>query len=152
MSYEDAFEALKNGDFPAAVPLLERAARETGYTSDIVNHAYTIALHRIGDKACLADVAFRVATLLLEQDPASAMDYFQRALLAGLDPQRIRYIGQIFESWHAAPSTTPPSLAGVNRVAHVVGCLLSSHAPAQYVRMLASSLNLQGIRSTVFTT
>ena len=92
MSYEDAFEALKNGDFPAAVPLLERAARETGYTSDIINHAYTIALYRTGDKPRLADVSFRVASLLLEHDPGSAMDYFQRALFAGLDSQRVRQI------------------------------------------------------------
>jgi len=97
VSYEDAFEALKNGDFPTAVPLLEKAARETNYTSDIVNHAYTLALHHTGDKPCLADVAFRVANSLLEHDPASAMDYFQRALVAGLEAQRIRRIGEIFE-------------------------------------------------------
>src|SRR5437016_11762007 len=88
VSYEEAFEALKNGDFPAAVPLLEKAARETGYTSDIINHAYTIALYRTGDKPRLAEAAFRVASLLLEHDPASEMDYFQRALFAGLVSQR----------------------------------------------------------------
>ena len=152
MSYEDAFEALKNGDFPAAVPLLEKAARETGYTSDIINHAYTIALYRTGDKARLAEAAFRVASLLLEHDPASAMDYFQRALFAGLDSQRIQQISQIFESWRVPATGHPPLGHNVNRVAHVVGCLLSGHAPSQYVRMLASSLRLQGIESTVFTT
>src|SRR5438309_5106973 len=68
VSYEDAFEALKNGDFSKAAPLLERAARETGYSSDIVNHAYTLALHHTGDKPRLADIAFRVADSLLEHD------------------------------------------------------------------------------------
>jgi hypothetical protein len=151
VSYEDAFEALKNGDFPAAVPLLERAARETGYASDIINNAYTIALHRIGDKARLADVAFQVATLLLDHDPASALDYFQRALFAGLDSPRIRQVGQIFESWRV-PGAARASAGGTNRVAHVVGCLVPGEASTQYMKMLASSLNLQGIRSTVFTT
>src|SRR5207244_9208620 len=84
MSYEAAFEALKNGDFHNAVPLLEKAARETGYTSDIINHAYTLALYHADDKPRLADVAFRVANSILEHDPASAMDYFQRALFADL--------------------------------------------------------------------
>ncbi|HYR42295.1 MAG TPA: glycosyltransferase [Terriglobia bacterium] len=151
MSYEDAFEALKNGDFPTAVPLLEKAARETNYTSDIVNHAYTLALHHTGDKPCLADVAFRVANSLLEHDPASAMDYFQRALVAGLEAQRIRRIGEIFETW-AVPPGVQVRREAVDRVAHVVGCLLSGQPPTQYVKMLVSSLKLQGIASTIFTT
>jgi len=151
VSYEDAFEALKNGAFSTAVPLLEKAARETGYTSDIVNHAYTLALYRAGDKARLADVAFRVADSLLEHDPASALDYFQRALFAGLDVQRVRRIGQIFETWAVPPGGQVRGEA-VNRVAHVVGCLLPGHAPTPYVKMLVSSLKLQGIASTIFTT
>jgi hypothetical protein len=152
VNYEEGFEALKNGDFPAAVPLLERAARETGYTSDIINNAYTIALHQTGDKPRLADVAFRIGSLLREQDPASALDYFQRALFAGLDAQRVRQIAQIFESWRVPARAHPFAGRDVKRVAHVVGCLLSGHAPSQYVRTLASSLRLQGIESTVFTT
>ena len=152
MSYENAFEALKNGDFPTAAPLLERAARETGYTSDIINHACTVALYRIGDNLRLADVAFRVATTLVEHDPASAMDYFQRALFAGLDPQRIRQIGEIFESWRALSPEPAQSADGINHVAHVVGCLQPADAPTEYIKMLAWSLKLQGIRSTVFTT
>ena len=79
MNYEDAFEALKNGDFKGAVPLLEKAARETGYTSDVINHAYTLALHHADDKPRLSEVSFRVASSLVQDDPASAMDYFQRA-------------------------------------------------------------------------
>ena len=87
MNYEPAFQALKNGDFRTAVPLLEKAALETAYSSDIINHAYTLALYHAGEKSRLADVAFDVANALLEHDPASAMDYFQRALIAGLDPE-----------------------------------------------------------------
>ena len=44
MSYEQAFQALKDGDIKLAVPLLEKAALETGYSSEAVNHAYTLAL------------------------------------------------------------------------------------------------------------
>jgi hypothetical protein len=152
VSYEDAFEALKNGDFANAVPLLERAARDTDYTSDIINNAYTIALYRTGDKARLADAAFRIACLLLEHDPGSAMDYFQRALLAGLDSQRAGHIAQIFESWRAPAPPRTATGHNANRVLHVVGCLLPGHAPSTYIKMLASSLKLQGIESTVFTT
>lgn len=157
MSYEQAFEALKNGNFKAAAPLLEKAARETGYTSDIINHAYTFALHRTGDKQRLADVAFRVANLFLKDDPSTAMDYFQCALLAGLDSSRVGRIGEMFEEWAsegraARESVTSVRTDAVNRVAHVVGCLLPGHAPTQYVRMLASSLKQQGIQSTIFTT
>ena len=151
MSYEEAFEALKNGEFHTAAPLLEKAARETGYSSDIINHAYTLALHHSGDKPRLADVSFRVANSLLEHDPGSAMDYFQRALLAGLDSKRVRRIGEVFEGW-AAPSSPITLPKPVRRVAHVVGCLLSGHAPTQYVKMLVSSLKKQGIESAIFTT
>lgn len=151
MSYEDAFQALKNGDFVTAVPLLEKAARETGFTSDIINHAYTLALYRTGDKPRLAEVAFRVANSLVQDDPASAMDYFQRSLFAGLEPKRARRVGETFEEW-AAPRGDAQVDAPVDRVAHVVGCVLSGHAPTQYVKMLAPSLNRQGIQSTIFTT
>lgn len=151
MSYHEAFEALKNGDFKTAATLLEQAARETGYSSDIINHAYTLALHQTGDKPRLADVSFRVGNALLQSDPASAMDYFQRALLAGLDAKRVRRIGEIFEEW-AAPRTQIAIDRPVDHVAHVMGCLLPGHAPSQYVKMLASSLKRKGVESTVFTT
>jgi glycosyltransferase involved in cell wall biosynthesis len=154
MSYEDGFEALKNGDFRTAVALLERAAHETGYTSDIINHAYTLSLYRCGDKDRLANVAFEVGSSLRVTDPASAMDYFQRAISAGLDGSRVRDIGRLFEQW-ASPMRPllPPSLRDpVSRVAHVVGCLRSDHPPAQYLKMLVSSLKKQVIESTIFTT
>jgi hypothetical protein len=151
VSYHEAFEALKNGEFKTAATLLEQAARETGYSSDIINHAYTLALHQTGDKPRLADVSFRVGNALLQSDPASAMDYFQRALLAGLDAKRVRRIGEIFEEW-AAPRTQIAIDRPVDHVAHVMGCLLPGHAPSQYVKMLASSLKRKGVESTVFTT
>jgi hypothetical protein len=151
VSYEEAFEALKSHDFKTAATLLERAASATGYTSDIINHAYTLALYRAGDMPRLADVSFRVASSLLQHDPASAMDYFQRAMFAGLDPQRVRRVGGIFEEW-AEPSNDKRLDEPVDRVAHVVGCLLPGHAPAQYVKMLSASLKEQGIQSTIFTT
>lgn len=151
MGYEQAFEALRNGDFKTAAALLERAARETGYTSDIINHAYTLALYRAGEKERLADVSFRIAHSLLQDDPGSAMDYFQRALFAGLDAGRVRKIGEIFETWAAGTPSTGPE-GPLTRVAHVVGCLLPGHAPTQYVKMLAASLGQQGIKSTIFTT
>jgi len=153
MSYQEAFEALKSGDFQKAVPLLEQAARETGFTSDVINHAYTLALYRIGDKKRLAEVGFRIGSSLLESDPASAMDYFQRALLAGLDAAQVRRIGEVFEGWSSAAAATSANASGpVTRVAHVVGCLLPGHAPTQYVKMLTASLQQQGVESLIFTT
>jgi predicted O-linked N-acetylglucosamine transferase (SPINDLY family) len=154
VNYEDAFDALNNRDFSTAASLFEKASRETGYTSDLINHAYTMALHQLGDKPKLADVAFEIGNSLYGQDPAAAMDYFQRAMFAGLDAKRVRLIGQLFEQW-AQPRQEPvrPSVNGpVTRVAHVVGCLLPDHATTRYLQMLVSSLSKQGIDSTVFTT
>ena len=80
MSFEEAFQALTECDYQRAVDLLEPAVRETDYASDIVNHSLTLALYHAGDKRRLADVAFKIGWRLLADDPASAMDYFQRAL------------------------------------------------------------------------
>jgi hypothetical protein len=117
--------------------------RSTHRTSSI-----TPALSR--DKPRLADVAFSIANSLLQHDPASAMDYFQRAMFAGLDTKRVRRVGEVFEKWAAPVAQRTP--APITRVAHVVGCLLPGHALTQYLRMLTSSLNEQGIESTIFTT
>jgi len=153
VSYEPAFEALKIGDFRTAVPLLEKAALETAYASDLINHAYTLALYHAGEKSRLADVAFGVANSLLEHDPASAMDYFQRALVAGLDAERVRRIGQIFETWRiSTPSVVRPVTGAIDRVAHIVGSLLSGASLTKYIKMLTSSLKSHGIESTIFTT
>src|SRR5262245_51139318 len=99
MSYEDAFEAFRDGDFRLAVPLLESAARETAYSSDEINHAYTLSLYRSGLKNRLADAAFEIGDLHLETNPAVALDYFQRALWGGLDAACVRFIGEVFEGW-----------------------------------------------------
>jgi hypothetical protein len=151
--YEDALAALNEGDFVTASSLLEKAAVETGYTSDLINNAYTLALHYVGNKPRLADVAIRVGKSLAQHEPASAMDYFQRAILAGLDAERVREIGQLFETWDVRRTT---SASTPNRptkhVAHVVGYLSSEHPPAQYLKMLVPSLRKQGIESTIFTT
>jgi glycosyltransferase involved in cell wall biosynthesis len=153
VNYEEAFTAFKNGDLQTAVPLLKKAAQETGFASDVINHTYTLALYRIGDNQRLAEVAFQIGHSLVQQDPASAMDYFQRAIFAGLDAKHVRQIGEVFEKWAAPPSQTPPSVRmPVTRVAHVVGCLVPDHAPARYLKILASSLRQQKIESTVFTT
>ena len=153
MSYEAAFDALKNGDFPAAVPLLEKAARETGFESDVINNAYTVALYRVGDKSRLAEIASSIGESLWPHDPATAMDYFQRALTADLDQERARRIAELFEEF-AAPfqERSRSKIENVSRVAHVVGSLVPALATTQYIKMLAASLRKQGIESTIFTT
>jgi len=151
VNYEDAFEALKNGDYHTAVPLLEKAALDTGFSSDFINHAYTLALYHAGQKARLADVSFRVASTLIEHDPASAMDYFQRAMLAGIESDSARQISEIFNGW-AEPRVSAPLDMPVRRVAHVIGCLSRTDGATRYLKMLVSSLRKQGIESTVFTT
>jgi len=151
VSYEEAFEAAKNGDFHTAIPLLHRAAKETGFASDIVNNAYTLALYNAGDKTRLAEVSFQIALSLVQTDPASAMDYFQRALVAGLDNDCVRQIGEHFEGW-AVPVQDVHLGLPIRRVAHIVSNLIAGQAPTEYLRMLVSSLKLQGIESLVFTT
>jgi hypothetical protein len=84
VSYEQAFEALKDGDFITAVPLFEQAARDTEYTSDVINRALTLALYHADNKPRLAEVSFRIGNSLVEQDAAPAMDYFHRAMFSGL--------------------------------------------------------------------
>jgi|GEM_PF-2389226 len=150
VGYQAAVEALQNGDLAAAVPMLESAVRETQYASEAVNHAYTLALYRTGDKRRLADVAFRIANSLLSVKPAAAMDYFQRALFAGLDSSRVRRIGEVYEAWAAPRTGFVPSR--VRRVAHVIGCLLPNHAPTHYVKLLSGGLQAQGVESLIFTT
>jgi hypothetical protein len=157
VSYEKAFEALKEGDFKAASILLEKAAEETGYASDLINHAYTLALFRSGEKARLSQVAFRVGESLVDTDPGSAMDYFQRAFLAGadgsFDAAQRRRIGEVFELWTVPKDSEAGSVARpIRRVAHVVGSLARNHPPAAYLKMLVRSLKEHGVESSVFTT
>jgi glycosyltransferase involved in cell wall biosynthesis len=150
MSYE-GFEALNNGDYRRAVELLERAAADAGFASDMVNHAYTLALYRAGDHAKLADVAFRIGRSLAVSDPASALDYFQRAFHAGLDEQRAREIGEIFEEW-AGEHRAARLNGSVTRVGHVLTTAVPGQATTRYLAMLVRSLSTQGITSSVFTT
>ena len=155
MSYEKAFEALKEGDFKAASALLEKAAEETGFESDLINHAYTLALYRAGEKDQLAQAAFRIGESLVDTDPGSAMDYFQRAFLGspdGLNAAKMSRIAEIFALWTAPKDTSEQIAHPVRKVAHIVGSLAASHPTAAYVRMLALSLKQHGIESVVFTT
>lgn len=151
MGYEEAFAALSSGDYRRAAPLLEKAAAETGYRSDMINHACTLALHRANEFSRVADTAFRVGMATVADDPASAMDYFQRAVQAGLDPTRVRQIGEIFEEW--AGERRPGRLRGkISRVGHVIGSMAPESQPTRNIRNLTVSLKAQGIESLVFAT
>src|SRR5262245_37931420 len=152
MSHEEAFQALKDGDFRMAIPLFEHAVRESGYSSDAINQAYTEALYRAGEKTRLADVAFEIGDSLVETDPAGAMDYFQRAFLGSLDAACARHVGEIFERWASPAPKKPSSRSRITKVAHVIGCLSNDHAPAKQLGMLVKSLWAAGIESQVFTT
>ena len=155
MSYEKAFEALKEGDFKAASALLEKAAEETGYQSDLINNAFTLALYRGGEKDKFVQAAFRIGESLVDTDPGSAMDYFQRAFLGspdGLDAAKMRRMAEIFGLWTAPKDFLERSAGPIRKVAHVVGSLAPTHPPAAYVRMLVQSLQQHGIESVVFTT
>ena len=154
VKYEAAFRAFEARDYASAVRLLEPAVHASAYASDILNHTYTLALYHSGERARLADSAFQIGQGLLAHDPASALDYFQRALYAGLDPARSRQIGEIFEGWAVVPSavTRGEALHGrLPSVAHVVGSLLPGRV-SFYVRDLCRSLGEAGVRSRVFTT
>jgi glycosyltransferase involved in cell wall biosynthesis len=151
VSYEEAFDAVNNGDFHTAVPLLQKAALETGFASDVINNAYTLSLYKAGDKPRLAEVAFQIASSLAPMDPASAMDYFQRALIAGLNRNCVRQIGEFFET-SALPVAEVHLDLPVRRVAHVISCLIPGQVPTEYLKILLASLRLQGIESSVFTT
>ena len=154
MNHEETLQALKDGDFRMAIPLLEKVIRETGYSSDSVNHAYTLALYRAGEQHRLADAAFEIGDFLVETNPALAMDYFQRAFLGGLDAACVRHIGEIFERWAVPKPQRSDSgpIRPVKKVAHVVGCLLEDHWPSRHLGMLVNSLRQQGVDSHVFTT
>ncbi len=155
MKYEEALSALKNGDYERAARMFEPAAREADYRSDVINHLYTLALHHAEENQKLADVAFLVGNRILRDEPASALDYFQRALVAGLNAEETRRIGVVFESWASEIETIErrPGLTGpIHRVAHVVGGLAPGHGPSRYLQTLTSCLKSQLVESIVFTT
>jgi hypothetical protein len=154
MNYLDAPEVSKDADRITGLRLLERAAEETGFSSDVINHAYTLALYHAGETRRLADASFQIGDSFVETDSAMAMDYFQRAFLGGLDAACVRHVGEIFERW-AAPKRTrrvSRSARPLKKLAHVVGCLHKEHAPARHLGMLVNSLRQQGVESLVFTT
>jgi len=152
MDYREGFEALQTGDYRKAVEHLKQAAVRTEYASDIINHAYTLALYRSGEWAQLAEIAFGIANLILESDPASAMDYFQRAMIAGLDATHIREIGEIYETWAGKPSITKVADRTTAQVGHVITHLRADDREARYLKVLVESLKASGIESSVFTT
>src|SRR5689334_4552753 len=148
---EEGIAALNRGEYRRAVELLERAAAENDFASDLINHAYTLALFRANEKSRLADIAFRIALNAVAEDPASALDYFQRAVQAGLDAAQLRRLGEIHESW--AGEWERVKLSGdVTRVGHVVSSLVPDHPQTSYVRIVVESLKLLGVHSTIFTT
>ncbi|HEX5000377.1 MAG TPA: hypothetical protein VFY29_19295, partial [Terriglobia bacterium] len=147
MNYSEAFEAVQHGDYSSAAPLLAQAATETHYTSDAINQALILALHRTGESARAVEVALSVGVDRAEDSPGMALDYFQRALIAGLDSVRAREIGVIQERWaeqerwaDAAPERAHGG--AVRRVANVVGELAVSSPAARYTRTLC-----EGFRS-----
>jgi hypothetical protein len=150
MSHEEGLQALRDGDLKTAIPLLARAVEETAYSVEDLNHAYTLALYRAGEKSRLAYAALEMGDAVLETRPALALDYFQRAFLGGLDAACLRYIGEIFERW-APPKVSAP-LTDVKKIVHVIGSLQPDHVPARQLATLVDSLRQLGVESQVFTT
>ena len=151
MSHDEGLQALHDGDLKTAIPLLARAVEETAYAVEHLNHAYTLALYRAGEKTRLAYAALEMGDAALETKPALALDYFQRAFLGGLDAACLRYVGEIFERW-ALPRLPATPLKNVKKIAHVVGSVRSDHPPARQVAALVDSLRQLGVESQVFTT
>jgi hypothetical protein len=154
VKYEAAFRAFQARDYTRAAKLLEPAVQASAYASDILKDTYTWALYHSGETVRLADSSFKIGQELLAHDPASALDYFQRALYAGLDRTRPRQIGEILEGWAVVPVSASRGEAFRGRlrcVAHVVGSLLPGRVSV-YVRDFCQSLDESGIEFRVFTT
>ena len=150
---QKALEALRSGDFDRAGTLLKRIVEERQYASPVLNEAYTLALYKADRRSELADACFRIGNRSRDIDPAAAMDYFQRAIFSGITEEEVREIGE----WHerrAARTIQGKSGSEIptDRVAHVVGCLMSGHAPSLYVQLLSKALKARGVESYVFTT
>jgi glycosyltransferase involved in cell wall biosynthesis len=152
---QEALDALRSGDFESAAELLGQLVQENRYTSPVLNHAYTLALHKAGRQAELAAASFEIGNQSRDTDPAAAMDYFQRAIFNGLSTDKILRIGKWHELRAAAPASNSWSESRpirTERVAHVVGCVLSGHAPSLYVQLLSKALRARGVESCIFTT
>ncbi len=152
MKQEDALLALRQGNFETAAHLLETVVRDNRYSSDVLNHAYTIALHSSGQTGELADAAFRIGQLYESTNPGLALDYYQRAIYSGLDPDRVRAVCAFQTRLSCPPDTRPSSGIRIGHIAHVIGCFLPGHAPSLYVQLMAQAMADHGIRSSVFTT
>ena len=155
MDYEEAVLALQAGDYDRAVRLFAPAGRDANYRSDVINHFYTLALHHAGENGKLAEVAFDVGNRMLSDDAASALDYFQRALVAGLSAGETRQIGVVFEQWASrigGGGEKPARPESIRRVAHVVGGLAPGSASSRYLQTLTRGLKSHRIESIVFTT
>ena len=151
MSQQEALDALRAGDFEKAANLLVALVEDNQYSSDVLNHACTIALHQINSPR-LRDVAFKIGESLTARNSGLAADYFQRAILTGVDLDKVQEVSD----WHgslARPGTRKHRAdIRTDRVAHVIGCFLPGHAPSLYIQLLAASLEQSGVKSHVFTT
>jgi hypothetical protein len=85
-------------------------------------------------------------------NPGLALDYSQRAIFSGLDPNRVcgvcEFQARLTHSLHPHSSLK----IRADHIAHVVGCFLPGHAPSLYIQLMSKALVELGIRSTVFTT
>jgi glycosyltransferase involved in cell wall biosynthesis len=152
---QKALDALRSGDFERAAARLKHLVEENRFASPVLNHAYTLALHKTRRQSELAAASFQIGDLWRDRDPAAAMDYFQRAIFTGISSDQVRKIGE----WHEERAgrfkytrRTPGPDFRTDRVAHVVGCVLPGHAPSLYVQLLSRALRPHGIQSYVFTT
>ena len=152
MKDKDALDALRQGDYETASDLLADVVRDNGYSSDVLNHAYTIALHSADRRDDLAEAAFEIGKHYQDAKPGLALDYFQRSIFFGLDPDRVRGVCEYQAHLSAGPGKNPPAAIRTEHVAHVIGCFLPGHAPSLYIQLMSKALKQQGIRSTVFTT
>ncbi len=151
MSQQEALEALRAGNFEKAAGLLGSLVEKNRFGSDVLNHAYTVALHQINSPA-LRDVSFKIGDTLSARNPGLAADYFQRSILTGVDLEKVQEISD----WHGSMARPGVHKARgdirTDRVAHVIGCFLPGHAPSLYIQLLAKSLRQSGVESHVFTT
>ena len=151
MSQEDALQALRVGDFARAASLLGPMVEKNRSGSDVLNQAYTLALHKTNGPE-LPSVAFKIATQLASRNPGLAADYFQRAILTGIGQDRIQEVSDWQESIAERGVRKDRDEIRTDRVAHVIGCFLPGHAPSLYIQLLAKSLKGLGVESHVFTT
>jgi hypothetical protein len=151
MSHEEALAALRTGDFEKAASLLGPLVEQNRFGSDALNHAYTVALHKINSPR-LPDVSFQIAQERGASNPGTAADYYQRAILTGLGQDRVQMILDWQGSLAERGLQKSRNEIRSDRIGHVIGCFLPGHAPSLYIQLLAKSLKGLGVESHVFTT